>query len=83
MFSGDDGPPDLVVMDLGMPGMGGHKAMKAILRLAPGTMVLIASGYSVDDQVRAALESGAAGYVAKPYKRADLLVTVRKVLEGR
>jgi CheY-like chemotaxis protein len=44
--------------------------------------VLIASGYAADGQVEAALESGAAGYVAKPYKRADLLAKVRSVLNN-
>jgi DNA-binding NarL/FixJ family response regulator len=43
--------------------------------------VLIASGYSANAQVKEALESGAAGYLAKPYKRDDLLATVRGVLD--
>jgi PAS domain S-box-containing protein len=75
--------PDLVIMDLGMPGMGGHKATKAMLTLNPKAKVLITSGYSANAQVREALESGAAGYVAKPYKRAELLAMVRNVLDGK
>jgi len=74
---------DLVIMDLGMPGMGGHKAIKAIMEINPKAKVLIASGYSATTQVKAPLESGAAGYVAKPYKRADLLATVRSVLDKK
>ena len=72
---------DLVVMDLGMPGMGGHKAMLAILGLDPQAKLLIASGYSAHAQVKDSLQAGAAGYVAKPYKRSDLLATVRRVLD--
>ncbi|MBI5521115.1 MAG: PAS domain S-box protein [Desulfarculus sp.] len=72
---------DLFIMDLGMPGMGGHKALKAILALDPLARVVIASGYSATDQVRAALESGAVGYVAKPFRRSDLLGTVRQALD--
>jgi PAS domain S-box-containing protein len=73
----------LVVMDLGMPGMGGHKCLKEMLALRPEAKVVIASGYSANGQVKASLEAGAAGYVAKPFRRADLLATVRSVLDGK
>ena len=72
---------DLVVMDLGMPGMGGHKALKQILALDAAAKVIIASGYSADAQVKQAQESGAAGYVAKPFRRAQLLATIRELLD--
>ncbi|MCK9378165.1 MAG: response regulator, partial [Syntrophobacterales bacterium] len=72
---------DLVIMDLGMPGMGGHKAMEAIQALNPQAKVVIASGYSAHHQVKSALAAGAAGYVAKPFRRADLLATVRQALD--
>ncbi|MFH1034321.1 MAG: PAS domain S-box protein [Pseudomonadota bacterium] len=72
---------DLVVMDLGMPGMGGHRCLREMLVINPKAKVVIASGYSANGQVRASLESGAAGYVAKPYRRVDLLTTVRDVLD--
>jgi PAS domain S-box-containing protein len=71
----------LVILDLGMPGMGGHRCLEAILALAPGAKVLIASGYSANGQVKASLQSGAAGFVAKPFRRLDLLLTVRDVLD--
>ncbi|MBI4800392.1 MAG: PAS domain S-box protein [Desulfarculus sp.] len=74
-------PIDLVVMDLGMPGMGGHNCLKEILRVNPRAKVIIASGYSANGQVKASLESGAAGYVAKPFRRSDLLTTLRDVLD--
>jgi CheY-like chemotaxis protein len=74
---------DLVVMDLGMPGMGGHKALQAILALNPQAKVVIASGYSANGQVKASLDSGGAGFVAKPFRRLDLLTTVRAVLDSK
>jgi PAS domain S-box-containing protein len=83
IFRTKGGQLDLVIMDLGMPGMGGHKAMKAILQIDPQAKVLIASGYSANAQVQAALESGAAGYVAKPFRRTELLTKVREVLDRR
>jgi CheY-like chemotaxis protein len=72
---------DVVVMDLGMPGMGGNKALIEILALNPKAKVVIASGYSAEKQVKEALDSGAVGYVPKPYRKADLLQAIRKVLD--
>lgn len=74
---------DLLVMDLGMPGMGGHKCLQELLKLNPRQKVVIASGYSINGQVKKSLESGARGYVGKPYQLADLLNTVRAVLDEK
>ncbi len=71
----------MVVMDMGMPGMGGHKAIKAILEFDPQARIVIASGYSPAGQVKASLEMGALGYVAKPFKQGELLATIRGVLD--
>ena len=71
---------DLIIMDLGMPGMGGLKALEAIMKLHPAAKVIIASGYSASGQVKAVLKSGAAGYVAKPFRSVDILTTAKKVL---
>jgi PAS domain S-box-containing protein len=73
---------DLVILDLGMPGMGGHKCIKELLALNPGVKVLIASGYSATGKVADTIKQGAAGYIAKPFRRIDLLHTVRKVMDG-
>jgi CheY-like chemotaxis protein len=81
IYRAQTGEVDLVIMDLGMPGMGGRKAMRSILDLNPRVKVVIASGYSPDAQVKDALEAGAAGYVAEPFRKADLLATVRGVLD--
>ncbi len=81
IYQAQGGAIDLVVMDLGMPGMGGHKTLMAILAIDPRAKVVIASGYSANGQVRASLESGGAGFVAKPFRRLDLLATVRQALD--
>jgi PAS domain S-box-containing protein len=81
IYQNQEGRLDLVILDLGMPGMGGHKCLKEILALNPQARVVIASGYSAGDQVKAAVQSGAAGYVAKPFQRTDLLTMVRSVLD--
>ena len=81
VFRVQDDRPDLVVLDLGMPGMGGQRCLQEMLALDPRARVVIASGYAADMQVRQSLEAGAAGYVAKPFRRADLLGAVRRVLD--
>jgi CheY-like chemotaxis protein len=72
---------DLVIMDIGMPGMGGHQCLKEIIRYDPSARILVASGYSINDQVKKTLEAGAAGYVGKPYDVPVLLNKVRAVLD--
>jgi two-component system cell cycle sensor histidine kinase/response regulator CckA len=80
-YKSADGNLDMVILDLGMPGMGGHRCLKELLALDPNLKVLIASGYSADGNIKDLLDEGAAGYIPKPFKRADLLRTVRAVLD--
>lgn len=82
VYERDGDEVDLVILDLGMPGMGGHKCIKELLALDSGLKVLIASGYSATGKVADTLQQGAAGYIAKPFRRIDLLYTVRQVLDG-
>ncbi len=70
-----------MVLDLGMPGMGGLGCLKALKAAAPELKVVIASGYAPDGPVRKALVEGAQGYVAKPYRQAVLLKEIRRVLD--
>lgn len=73
---------DLVILDLGMPGMGGHKCLRRLLALNPDIKVLIASGYSANGKVKDTLGQGAADFIAKPFRRSDLLQSVRSVLDA-
>jgi len=73
---------DLVILDLGMPGMGGEKCLQELLRMNPSVKVLIASGYAATQTVQGILEAGATGFMAKPYRLEDMLKKVREVLDG-
>ena len=77
-----DSSPDLVILDLNMPGMGGNKSLEILLEINPGIKVIIASGYSASDHVKNALDSGAAGFIAKPYQLSDMLKRIREVLDA-
>lgn len=74
---------DLVIMDLGMPGMGGRKALKEILSIDPQAKVIIVSGYLAKSHMKAVLESGALEYVTKPYKQVELLYTIKNALDKK
>jgi CheY-like chemotaxis protein len=73
---------DLIILDIGMPGMGGQKCLRELREIDPGIKVIISSGYSKDGHLKNILASGAAGYIAKPFNMSDLLKTVREVLDG-
>ena len=83
LFSERSTDIDLVVLDLGMPGMGGRKCLQELLQIDLAVKVVIASGYSINGQARQSMEAGAKGYVAKPYQLADLLNTARAVLDEK
>ena len=74
-------PADLIVLDIGMPGMGGHQCLKALIEMDPAVNILIATGYALEGQVKKTLERGASGFIGKPYQISDLIRTVRAVLD--
>jgi two-component system cell cycle sensor histidine kinase/response regulator CckA len=76
-----EGEIALVILDLGMPGMGGHKCLQEIRKTNPPAKVLIASGYSMNGELKKSLSTGAAGYIGKPYRINVLLRKVREILD--
>ena len=73
---------DLVLLDLGMPGMGGLRCLEEMLQTVPDLKVIVASGYQQEDQGAASLEAGARAFMAKPYRLTGLLEKIRQVLDG-
>ena len=72
---------DLVILDLGMPGIGGHSALTELRKLNPQAKVIISSGYSSDGKVKDDLLPHVAGFMDKPYRLHDMLNKVREVLD--
>ena len=74
--------PDVVVMDLSMPDLGGLEATAEILKAAPETKILMLSMYSNPAYVRKAFEVGAKGYILKDAVEVDLAQAVMTLAHG-
>ena len=74
---------DLVILDLGMPGMGGWRCLEKLIKINPEVKVIVASGYSENGQSDKILAAGAKAFLNKPYRLADLLAKVRELLDEK
>jgi DNA-binding NarL/FixJ family response regulator len=73
--------PDLIVLDLNLPGLGGLELLRRLARLSQAR-ILVLSMHAEPLYARRALEAGAAGYVSKNATPDELLAGVRKVMSG-
>jgi len=71
---------DMIILDLGMPGMGGYRCLTELLKMDSTARILIASGYGPVGQAQDALKAGARGFISKPYRIEDMLAAIRKVV---
>src|SRR6266852_5393691 len=74
--------PDVVVMDIGLPGMNGIEATTEVLRHCPATKVMMLSMYDDENSVVAAFRSGARAFLRKKASSSDLLDALRAVSKG-
>ncbi len=74
--------PDIVLMDLVMPGLNGLEATRQICRISPSTKVVVLSGFVDEDQLIAAVGAGAAGYLVKKSGTDELMLAIQSVHRG-
>jgi DNA-binding NarL/FixJ family response regulator len=75
--------PDVLLVDLMMPGMNGLEVARQVTTRSPGTRIVLLSMHATEGYVMEALRSGAAGYVLKDASADDLVQAIRTVVSGR
>ncbi len=74
--------PDIVLMDLRMPGIDGDEATARILAAEPGIRIVVLTTYESDESILTAIEAGASGYLLKAAPQEEILAGIRSVARG-
>ncbi len=72
-------PFDLVFLDVKLPGMDGVETLEKLKQIVPDAVVVMMSGYSVEEDISRALKMGAQDFIAKPFKDPDQIMTIEQV----
>ena len=75
--------PDLVIMDLSMPGTNGTEAIPLIKKRNSDIKIIALTVHNAEEYVRATLDAGADGYVLKEDSHRDLIAAIRNVVDGK
>jgi NarL family two-component system response regulator LiaR len=74
--------PDVILMDLVMPGLDGIEATRQIMTKLPGTRILVLTSFAADEKVFPAIKAGALGYLLKDSGPEELVTAIRQVYRG-
>jgi DNA-binding NarL/FixJ family response regulator len=74
--------PDVILLDLSMPRLSGHKALPALRRASPQSRILILTMHDDKSYLRAAFKAGARGYIVKKAADIELISAIRSVASG-
>ena len=75
--------PDVVLMDLRMPGLGGVETILGLLSEFPAAKIIVVTTYDLDEDIYRAIQAGAKSYLLKDMPRDQLIATIREVSLGR
>ena len=71
---------DVVILDMIMPAMGGKETFDELKAVDPGIKVLLASGYTMDEQAEAIMQKGCDGFIQKPFRFETLSRKIKDIL---
>ena len=74
--------PDVVLMDLRMPGLGGVETILMLLKEYPAARVIVVTTYDLDEDIHRAIQAGAKSYLLKDMPRGQIIETIRAVHRG-
>lgn len=72
-------PYDLIFLDVRLPGMDGVQTLEEIKKIRPDSIVVMMSGYSVEEEIKRAMALGAQDFIAKPFEDVDEIMTIEEV----
>lgn len=75
--------PDVVLLDLSMPGLDPVATIRGLVHCVPGVRIMVFTSFGSDDLVRATLDAGAIGFLLKDARRDELLAAIRSVAAGQ
>ena len=81
IYRENPGLVDVVILDMVMPKMNGREAFGELMKIDPAVKILLSSGYMAEGEAGDLLESGACGFLRKPYKMIDLAMEIRRILD--
>lgn len=81
-FLNDHFAPEVLVVDIGLPGLSGIDVVRRVSRFSPATRLVILTIHEDDDRIFEAICAGACGYLLKSATREQILAAIRDVLEG-
>jgi len=74
--------PDLVMLDVGLPGISGIEAIQKIKAVLPHTLILICTVHDSEDIIFRALTNGASGYLTKNSSAVKIMESIREIMQG-
>jgi DNA-binding NarL/FixJ family response regulator len=74
--------PDVVLLDLEMPGMDGVEVIRQLRKKSPGVRIVVFTAFDTDERILSALQAGAKGYLLKGVPRSELFAAIRVVHQG-
>jgi two-component system response regulator DevR len=74
--------PDIILMDIRLPGMSGIEACEEIIAKYPSIKIIMLTSYAEDEMLFSSIKAGASGYVLKEFKQGDLIKSIEAVAKG-